>query len=373
MVIRALLRVLAVLSGVCALIALAWHMWQPGANLQKIAGTEQMRQLFANKQHGIWMQHAWLADDAWLARNGKRADDFRDPTHLRATADLLRQHGVRYLYPHLCPAQPDGKLPASNAGQVERFLSVFDDFDVLPWIGGANGASAQPESPAWRRGFANSIHDLMAQHPRLAGVHVNIEPLKSGDVNFVTLLHEVRQALPEKKILSVAAYPPDTFLQPSPEVHWRETFFRLIAGRCDQMVVMMYDTGLPSQKIYQWLMADWTAQVLEWSAGTGPTRRIGQMDGPGMMPVLLGVPAYEDAGVAWHDPAVENLSNALSGITAGLTRSPASNRKHFGGVAIYNEWEMDATEWTLLANVLGKTKPATAAKPGAAMENMRQK
>src|SRR5206468_2358601 len=107
--------------------------------------------------------------------------------------------------------------------------------------------------------------------------------------------------------------------------------FREVARRCDQMVVMMYDAGQKLPKLYQKLMADWTGEILSWSEGKA---------------VLLGVPTYEDAAVDYHDPHVENISNALSGIHQGL-----SNRqmpKDYQGIAIYSDWETSADEWQYL-------------------------
>lgn len=52
------------------------------------------------------------------------------------------------------------------------------------------------------------------------------------------------------------------------------------------------------------LMKSWTTEVLDWSGDT---------------PVLLGLPAYQDAGTSDHYPDVENLTHALRGIHAGLS------------------------------------------------------
>jgi hypothetical protein len=75
-------------------------------------------------------------------------------------------------------------------------------------------------------------------------------------------------------------------------------------------------------------MAEWTREVLAWSGTT---------------PVLLGLPAYDDAGVGYHRPEVENLPTGLAGIHAGLSASsPAAN---YQGVALYSDWELDDGEW----------------------------
>ena len=85
------------------------------------------------------------------------------------------------------------------------------------------------------------------------------------------------------------------------------------------------DTGVPVGKLYQQLLQSWTREILDWSAGT---------------PVLLGVPTYDDAGVGYHLPSVENLPNALLGIHTGLS-SYRTLPDHYQGVAIYCEWETD--------------------------------
>jgi hypothetical protein len=139
--------------------------------------------------------------------------------------------------------------------------------------------------------------------------------------------------MPAGRLLSVAAYPPPTRWHPFPEVHWDESYYKLVAARVDQLVPMMYDTAMKYDKFYQQLMASWTREVLAWSGGK---------------PVLLGLPAYQDAAVGYHDPRTENLTNALLGIHAGLRRLetlPAS----YQGVALYSEWEMDDGEWRQLS------------------------
>jgi hypothetical protein len=112
-------------------------------------------------------------------------------------------------------------------------------------------------------------------------------------------------------------------------VHWDEQYFREVALRCDQMVVMMYDAGQRIPKFYQLLMADWTKDVLAWSSGKE---------------VLLGIPTYEDLGVEYHDANVENVTNALLGVHRGLSGgAPPAN---YQGVAIYADWETSNGEWS---------------------------
>ncbi len=317
-------RTLVAIALASAVLGTAYGLWSPGR-----AVTDGSHDQGAN---GIWLRHGWLGHDDWFARYDKRTEDYRSDARIAELADRMRAHGVTDLYPHLCPCAPDGPIAAVDADQVDRFLSHTDGARVIPWVGGVLGEHAWPDDPQWRAAFVGSVVDLLTTHPGLAGVQINIEPCPSGHEGFLALLAELRAAMPADDLLSVAAYPPPMALQPSLQVHWEEAYFREVAARADQMAVMMYDTGLRQPKLYRHLMAGWTREVIAWSGDTE---------------VLLGLPAYDDAGVPWHDPAVENLEHALAGIHAGLAsfEEPPTN---YRGVALYCGWEMDPTEWDLL-------------------------
>lgn len=304
------------------MIGLVYLLWHPGLDVRD--GRHD------RGNNGIWLSHGWLGGDDWFVRNGKTNEmqHYRDPGRIRELADRLRRHHITDIFPHLCPAELDGSLPPVNAAQVERFLDGCDGFRVMPWIGGPNGGNVRLQTLEWRAVFATNVLSLLNTHPRIAGVQLNVEPLTSGDTNFLKLLEELRGALPKGKLLSVAAYPPPTRWHPYEDVHWDESYFREVARRSDQLVVMMYDAGQRVPKAYEKLVADWTRQVLAWSEGK---------------PVLLGVPTYDDADSGYHNPQVENLANALSGIHRGLSGEglPAS----YQGVAIYCDWETSDEEW----------------------------
>ena len=271
-----------------------------------------------------------MGADEWFIKYNKTNEfaRYRDPSRIREMSEKLRRHHITDVFPHLCPAAPTGLLPAIDARQVEQFLDAFEGFAVLPWIGGPNGSSVRPNEAKWRATFVASVRKLLTDHPRFAGVQLNVEPMPSGDRDFLVLLEELHAALPTGKTLSIAAYPPPTRWHPFPEVHWDEAYFRQVASRCDQLAVLLYDAAQSRPKLYQHLMSDWTREVLDWSAG-----RL----------VLLGVPTYDDAGVGYHDPRVENLTNAVLGIHQGLSSHPLPT--NYQGIAIYCEWETSDAEW----------------------------
>jgi hypothetical protein len=118
-------------------------------------------------------------------------------------------------------------------------------------------------------------------HPRLAGIQLSIEPMPTGNLDFLTLLEELCEKMPPGKILSVAAYPPPTRWHPHASVHWDVSYFRQVARRVDLIVPMMYDTSVLLSKIYQRLIARWTSELLNRSGATQ---------------VLLGVPDRKGDG-----------------------------------------------------------------------------
>ncbi|HUO10867.1 MAG TPA: glycosyl hydrolase family 18 protein, partial [Phycisphaerae bacterium] len=271
---------LALLALLPLLALLCWYLWSPGLDLRD--GTHDVG------HNGLWMQHGWFADDLWFKAGGannreKRKAFFRDPATLARTAELLRQFHIGDVFPHLCPCNSDGTLPRVDHPQVERFLDAFSDFRVFPWVGGIRGdggGTAFPEDPTWRRTFITSCNELLHRHPRFAGIHINIEPVPSGDRDFLTLLEELGAAIPADKLISVAAYPPPTRWHPFPNVHWEEAYSREVGQRANHIVVMMYDTSLHNEKLYRHLMDEWTTEVLAWYPRDE---------------VLLGIPAYDES------------------------------------------------------------------------------
>jgi hypothetical protein len=317
-------RTILLAVAVIAVLAGIYTAWSPG----KAVTTGR----HDRKANGIWLQHGWLGDDTWFTRNSRDTGLFRSEQKIRALADKLLEHNIRYVYPHLCPCLSSGEIAPVDPDQTELFLNVMTNHDVLPWVGGVLDVHAFPDDKKWRQTFIDSVVRLLTTHSRLAGIHINIEPMPVDNEGFITLLTDLKKALPEEKILSVAAYPPPTRWHKFPDVHWDEAYFRSVASKVDQMVVMMYDTAIQWQKIYVNLMVTWTKQCLLWSNDTD---------------VLLGLPTYDDADSGYHNPDVENLHNALLGIHGALgTFEPLPG--NYAGIALYCEWEMDAAEWDYL-------------------------
>ena len=318
-ILKSMLRILLAVAIFCGIVLLVYALWQPGSN--------KVLPKFEN--NAFWLGHGWFGDDLWFKRNKRNFEDFRNAEKIEILFRKLADNDIKTVYPHLCPAQFNGRIAAYNDEQIERFLDIAVKYKikVIPWVGGIFKESARPGDEKWRQNFVSSIAELLQKHPRLGGVQVNIEPMPSGNRDFLILLDELNVAM-QGKILSIAAYPPPTVWHRFPSVHWDLKYLAEVGKRADQMAVMMYDTAIPYRKFYINLYKQWINDLSKALYETNTE-------------ILLGVPAYEDAGVGYHHPDVENISAALSAISA----SPF--KKNISGVAIYCEWEMTPDKWQI--------------------------
>ena len=322
---KSVLRILTALVIILGITALCSWIWQPGKADFKFT---------YNWNNAIWLSHGWLGDDSWFIRNKRDKEKFRSAEKISALFKKLSENKISTVYPHLCPAQRSGNIAPYDHAQMELFLDLAEQYKikVIPWLGGVLDESARIANKSWCQNFVSSIDDMLKKHPRLAGVQVNVEPLPSGNTDFLALLDDLRKVT-TGRILSVAAYPPPTKWHQYPNVHWESGYINKVANRCDQMAVMMYDTAIPLEKFYIKLMTDWTKIIVDATYSTN-------------CEVLLGIPAYDDAGVGYHHPQVENISSALQGIAA------QDLKKWVRGIAIYCEWEMEQAKWQTWQNFM---------------------
>jgi hypothetical protein len=104
-----------------------------------------------------------------------------------------------------------------------------------------------------------------------------------------------------------------------------------VASIADQVVVMGYDTGLPTASLYR--------RYTAWAAATVTSELV---ENHSRARVLLGIPTYDDTSLM-HRSGVETPSNAIAGIVAGLRGLGGGGT--FEGVALYAEWTTDAADW----------------------------
>jgi hypothetical protein len=314
-------RAVAVAS-VAGAAGLAWLAWAPAGDFAPHP--------FNHDRNAVWLEHRWL----------ERA---HDEAAMAALFERLHARGIVYLYPHLIPFDARGNLPPHDRDQMRAFLAVArrvaPEMRVLPWIGGLRVGWKRQRPGTLQLGDLNQRQRIVAEARGLVdegfdGIHLNVEPVDDGNDEFLALLRALRTAVGPGHVFSIAATRPAPFgLRRAPNFAWSPGYYARIAATVDQLVIMAYDTALPTPNFYR--------RYLQWASSSVA----GALDASGSNArVLMGVPTYEPYGFM-HRAGVETPENALPGIVAGLRGLGAGGT--FEGVALYAEWTTDDREWSI--------------------------
>ncbi|MFI5753649.1 hypothetical protein [Streptomyces sp. NPDC051569] len=279
----------------------------------------------------IWLGHAWV--------DGRKKD-----ADLAAFAQRVRGTGIRDLYVHAGPLEHDGTLPAARYPRARWLIDAvhrtMPGVRVHAWLGDVL-ATETPDGlrlgrAATRAAVVRSAGQIV--DAGFEGVHMDLEPLHSGDRDYLSLLDDLRALTRAHGVaLSIAAHQID----PLPALHsvaaivtahpkwWSQAFFAEVARRVDQIAVMSYDTAMPLESLYGGYVAQQTTLALEVT--------------PEDTDLLMGLPFYYEEDMSHHGHA-ETVAAAVRGARLGLGRTDR-DREHFG-VALYVDFAADETDWT---------------------------
>ncbi|MFF4502074.1 hypothetical protein [Streptomyces sp. NPDC001401] len=285
---------------------------------------------YTRNKDAIWLGHAWI--------DGRKTD-----ADVTALADRFQDTGIRDLYVHAGPLEHNGTLPKSAYPKAGWFIEAMHRaaprLRVQAWLGDVLATEGPTgmrlERPATRAAVVASTRQILATG--FDGVHFDLEPLHSGDRDYLALLdslHSVTRA--HHALLSVAAHQID----PLPGFHafwgtvaghpkwWSQRFFGQVARRVDQIAVMSYDTMQPLQSLYGGYVAQQTSLALEVT--------------PPSTDLLMGLPFYHENRFG-HWNHAETVPAAVRGARLGLSRTDA-DRTNFG-VALYVDFAATEADW----------------------------
>jgi hypothetical protein len=282
---------------------------------------------FNHDRNAVWLEHRWL----------ERA---HPAPEMEALFERLRERGVGYVYPHVIPFDAGGRLPRHDREQMRAFLAaarrVAPETRVLPWIGGLRKGYKRQRPGTVELGDLTQRQRMVAEARGLVdegfdGVHHNVEPVDDGNDEYLALLRALRTAV-GGRVLSVSAIrPAPVGLPRAPNFAWSPQYYARVAAIVDQIVIMAYDTALPTAPLYRRYVR-WAARSVAGAlSASGSDAR-----------VLMGVPTYEPYGFM-HRRGVETPENALAGVVAGLRGLGAGGT--FEGVALYAEWTTGDEDW----------------------------
>ncbi|MEU3416211.1 hypothetical protein ABZ760_34060 [Streptomyces sp. NPDC006658] len=278
----------------------------------------------------LWLGHAWV--------DGRKTD--RD---VRALVRRLRGTGIRDLYVHSGPLEHDGTLPASVHPKARWFTAAvrreLPGVRVQAWLGDVLATESPDglrlERAATRTAILASTRAVLAAG--FQGAHFDLEPLHSGDENYLALLDDLRELTHSRgAVLSVAAHQID----PLPAFHslagattghpkwWSQAYFGQVARRVDQIAVMSYDTMQPLRSLYGGYVAQQTSLALEVT--------------PKSTDLLMGLPFYHENRFG-HWAHAETVPAAVRGVRLGLSRTDAGRARF--GVALYVDFAATEADW----------------------------
>ncbi len=323
-------RLVARLAVVLALVLLV-PLVLAGSALRAAYAGAPAEDAVTRGRDAVWLGHAWV--------DGRKGD-----ADLAALKRRIAGTGLRDLYVHAGPLEHDGTLPASAyprarwlADSVHRELPGVR---VQAWLGdklvraGEGSDGLRLDSAPARDAVVESSRQVM--RAGFDGVHLDVEPVRSGDGSFLALLDALHPAVTSAGgVLSVAAQQID----PLPSMHraarlmgspkwWTQKYFGQVARRADQIAVMSYDTALPVESLYGGYVARQTALALQAT--------------PAGVDLLMGLPFFHTDEMGHHGHA-ETAEAAVRGARLGLTRE-GGDRQRFG-LALYVDFAATEGDW----------------------------
>lgn len=288
---------------------------------------------------------AWLSVD-WTSRS------FSDE-QISSLAVQARQRKLAYLYPFTTYLQQDGTFSApesQSADFVKKYKQINPDTRLLAWIGvpllnshsyGVQGW-VDLTQPAIRRQITAYAARLV-KDTGFDGIHIDVETIWNDDQAFLTLLDEMRAAIGPGALLSLATPhwmpPPLDRLPWVSTLRWSGAYYRDVALRSDQLVLMGYDSWVPVEALYRL----WLREQVR-----------------GIDLALRGTPAQFIVGISVsreisrsHIARVETLAAGLAGTCAAIS-DKASQVGQPAGVALYASWAAADADWQLWDAWVGK-------------------
>ena len=206
---------------------------------------------FNHDRNAVWLEHRWLEREQPTAGDGGAL--------LRRSAS----RGVVYVFPHLIPfncggpparaqPRPDAGLPRGGPPRGARHQGAALGGRAP---GGLSAASARAPSTSATSASASASWPSAAASidEGFDGIHLNIEPVDDGNDDFLALLRALRTAVGPGRGSSPSppSAPRRSRFPWRPNFVWTPDYYRRVAAVADQIVVMAYDTALPTAVLYR--------------------------------------------------------------------------------------------------------------------------
>jgi hypothetical protein len=306
---------------VAILLVSIWAWWQREP-------PDDVRSVGVN---ALWVGHTWVGD----------AHSDADYAEL---AEFATGHELSDLFVHAGPLLADGSIDwtanAHAAALVDAMHRVAPAVRVQAYLGQIEQRDGGPldiHDRVVREGIIDTARRLLDEG--FDGIHYDIEPIFPGDDDFLELLERTHALTGERgAVLSVAMEQLEAWpgAERAISVFWddyhdpTQSYLDDVARRVDQVAIMTYDSGMPTDWLFGYYMAEQTARVVD-AIGDKVT-------------VFMGVPTYDDGGRLRFHRSAENMRSGIRGVRKGLARFEPGRRADVG-IAVYAAWTTDEAEW----------------------------
>ena len=300
---------------------LAWWGWVP-------AEAPSDCHLSAN---GAWLSVDWTSQPV-------------DAGHIEQLAEDASRRRLRYLYPFVSYLKADGTF-SDSYDEASKFTAAFRQFNretrLLAWVGiplvkegrlGIEGTVDLSDAAVREKIVAFAVR--MVDEAGFDGVHLDVETVYSGNEDYLLLLEEVKAAIGDRMLSVAGSYVLPAAVNEMPVLQgfkWDEAYYQAVAERVDQIVVMGYDSGMPTPALYRLWMRE---QVLNLERSLEAAE----------VEVLIGLSVSEERTLT-HHPHAENMRNGLAGVCAGHRHRDGTDAR-VKGIAIYASWEAGQENWS---------------------------
>jgi hypothetical protein len=321
---RIAVRVAAGAAAVLAVLVLA--SLAAGLELMRLDSGPEAAWARSSGHDALWMGRIWAEGDYTSAQFGQMAGRIRDS-------------GISDVYVFVGQMSPDGHLDPRKYADAGRFLGAFHRalprVRVSAWMSGVlGGGNISLASAATRGRIAASAAAVL--RAGFTGIHYDLEPVPSGDQDYLRLLQATSDLRPRPEPLSVSV----PKLEPLPglrlpwqvthvgPVFWTPAYLTAVSRHVGQVDLMAYDTTMPFGSWYGGYVARETELAL--AAVPAGTR------------LLIGIPCYHYSNLA-HEASAETVAAAVRGVRVALTA--AGSRHRAVGVALFADYSSTPQDW----------------------------
>lgn len=316
-----------------------WAVWGIAAIVVLVVIVIVIRQVvlpFFDEDERASQNRTWLSYDPWVINPV-------GPDAIRQLGQRLQDNEISMVYLEAAAWRADGSFVAgTGVAEFARALrDAYPQLDVLLWLRMDGEQITRTE----QRAEAAEMARRAVQEWGFDGVQLNGRGVINGSPSFIQFLGELRSGIGSKATLSVTV-PPDRIIADADfpggqlvdadlaDLTWSPDYKQEVAiSMVDEVVVMAHASGLPEPATYE----AWVAyQVASFAGALGELQHSPD--------IIVALATYESTGEAAHNPLVERIDTAVSGIRKGIDRA-GGDGDLVVGVGLYLYDTTDSQEW----------------------------